>query len=144
MAFDITPFGALFDLVGKVIDRVVPDPAQKAAAQLEVMKLAQNGELANLNAEVQLATNQTNVNTEEAKSTSMFIAGWRPFVGWVCGTGFAIQMLGPLLTWGSDMVGHKVVFPPMDFSVMGPTLFGMLGIGAMRTVEKFTGTEGNR
>lgn len=135
---------AIIGIAGNVLDRIFPDPQKQAEARLELLKLQQSGELAQLTADVTLATNQTNVNTEEAKSTNMFIAGWRPFVGWVCGVGFAVQVLGPLCTWGSALAGHKVEFPPLDFSIMAPTLFGMLGLGAMRSFEKVKGVEGNR
>lgn len=131
-------------VVGTVIERLFPDPVKQAEARLELLKLQQSGEMAALTADVTIATNQSNTNTEEAKSANMFIAGWRPYVGWVCGTGFAVQMLGPLLTWGSAMFGHKVDFPVMDFSTMMPVLMGMLGLGGMRTYEKFKGVEGNR
>lgn len=136
--------GAVSSVVDNIIQRVWPDPVEQAKAQLAFAQLKQSGELAALTADVTIATNQSTTNTEEAKSTNMFIAGWRPFVGWVCGGGFAIQVLGPLLTWGSTLAGHKVEFPPLDFSIMGPTLLGMLGLGGFRTYEKVKGVEGSR
>lgn len=135
---------AVVGIAGNVIERLFPDPVKQAEARLELLKLQQNGELAALTADVTLATNQSATNTEEAKSGNIFIAGWRPYVGWVCGTGFAIQMLGPLLTWGSGLFGHQVVFPAMDLSEMLPVLLGMLGLGGMRTYEKYKGVEANR
>lgn len=139
-----TVVGSVVGIAGTVIERLFPDPVKQAEARLELLKLQQNGELAALTADVQIATNQSQTNTEEAKSTSIFIAGWRPFVGWVCGVGFAVQMLGPLLAWVAALCGRPVAFPPMDFSVMGPTLTCMLGLGGMRTYEKLKGVEGNR
>lgn len=126
-------------IAGTVIDRIFPDPIKQSEARLELLKLTQSGELAALAADVQLAQIQGNINTEEAKSDSLFIAGWRPFVGWVCGVGFAIQVLGPLLQWISTLFGKPVVFPALDMSVMVPTLMGMLGLGGMRTYEKVRG-----
>jgi len=130
----------LVPLLGKVFDRVLPDQAARDAANLEILKLAQTGELAQLNADVQLATNQTNVNIEEAKSENIFKSGWRPWIGWVCGTGFGIQfVIGPLGEWSSALLGHPVKFPQMDLSQMMPLLFGMLGLGTLRSVEKIKG-----
>jgi hypothetical protein len=126
--------------VAKIIDKIIPDPAAKAAAQLELVKLTQSGELAQLDADVKLATGQTDVNKIEAASTNTFVSGWRPFIGWVCGLGLSSQfIIGPLLTWGATLVGHPTTFPTLDLSTLTTLLFGMLGLGAMRTVEKING-----
>lgn len=128
MALD--PVSALLDIGGKVLDRVLPDPAQQAAAKLELMKLQQNGELAQI-------TGQMEINKVEAASSSLFVSGWRPSIGWVCGAGFAVQfVIGPLAEWGSALAGHPVKFPQMDTGTMMPLLLGMLGLGGLRTAEK--------
>ena len=128
MALD--PVTALFEVGSKVLDRVLPDPAQQAAAKLELMKLQQNGELAQI-------TGQMEINKVEAASSSIFVSGWRPSIGWVCGAGFAVQfVIGPLAEWGSALYGHPVKFPQMDTGTMMPLLLGMLGLGGLRTAEK--------
>jgi hypothetical protein len=128
MALD--PISALLDIGGKVLDRVLPDPAQQAAAKLELMKLQQSGELAQL-------AGQMEINKVEAASGSIFVSGWRPSIGWVCGAGFAVQfVIGPLAEWGSTLAGHPVKFPQMDTGTMMPLLLGMLGLGGLRTAEK--------
>ena len=128
MALD--PVTALFEVGSKVLDRVLPDPAQQAAAKLELMKLQQNGELAQI-------TGQMDINKVEAASSSIFVSGWRPSIGWVCGAGFAVQfVIGPLAEWGSALYGHPVKFPQMDTGTMMPLLLGMLGLGGLRTAEK--------
>ena len=128
MALD--PVSALFEVGSKVLDRVLPDPAQQAAAKLELMKLQQNGELAQI-------TGQMDINKVEAASSSLFVSGWRPSIGWVCGAGFAVQfVIGPLAEWGSALYGHPVKFPQMDTGTMMPLLLGMLGLGGLRTAEK--------
>lgn len=138
MAFD--PFTALLDIGGKVIDRVLPDPAAKQAAQLELLKLAQTGELAQLTADTDLAKGQLAVNQAEATNPSTFVSGWRPMVGWVCASGCGYQFLAaPLLTWGAAMVGHPVAAPSLDLSSLMMLLTGMLGLGGLRTVEKLNG-----
>jgi hypothetical protein len=128
MALD--PVSALLDIGGKVLDRIFPDPAQQAAAKLELMKLQQNGELAQI-------AGQMNINKVEAASSSLFVSGWRPSVGWVCSAGFAVQfIIGPLAEWGVALAGHHVKFPQMDTGTMMPLLLGMLGLGGLRTAEK--------
>jgi hypothetical protein len=121
---------ALFEIGGKVLDRVLPDPAQQAAAKLELMKLQQNGELTQI-------AGQMEINKVEAASSSIFVSGWRPAIGWICGAGFAVQfVIGPLAEWGSSLAGHPVKFPQMDTGTMMPLLLGMLGLGGLRTAEK--------
>ena len=128
MALD--PISALLDVGSKVIDRVWPDPAQAASAKLELMKLQQSGELA-------LIAGQMDINKVEAANPSLFVSGWRPSIGWVCGAGFAVQfVIGPLAEWGSALYGHPVKFPQMDTGTMMPLLLGMLGLGGLRTAEK--------
>jgi len=128
MALD--PVSALFEIGGKVLDRVLPDPAQQAAAKLELMKLQQNGELTQI-------AGQMEINKVEAASSSIFVSGWRPAIGWICGAGFAVQfVIGPLAEWGSSLAGHPVKFPTMDTGTMMPLLLGMLGLGGLRTAEK--------
>ncbi len=131
MALD--PVSALLDIGGKVIDRVWPDPEKAAAAKLELFKMQQSGELAAM-------AGQMEINKVEAASSSVFVSGWRPAIGWVCGAGFAVQfVVGPLAEWGSALYGHPVKFPAMDTGTMMPLLLGMLGLGGMRTAEKIQG-----
>jgi hypothetical protein len=128
MALD--PVSALFEIGGKVLDRVLPDPAQQAAAKLELLKLQQNGELTQI-------AGQMEINKVEAASSSLFVSGWRPAIGWICGAGFAVQfVIGPLAEWGAALAGHSVKFPQMDTGTMMPLLLGMLGLGGLRTAEK--------
>ena len=128
MALD--PVSALLDIGGKVLDRVFPDPAQQAAARLELLKLQQSGELTQI-------AGQMEINKAEAANPSVFVSGWRPAIGWICGAGFAVQfVIGPLAEWGSALYGHPVKFPQMDTGTMMPLLLGMLGLGGLRTAEK--------
>jgi hypothetical protein len=128
MALD--PVSALLDIGGKVLDRVFPDPTQQAAARLELLKLQQSGELTQI-------AGQMEINKAEAANPSVFVSGWRPAIGWICGAGFAVQfVIGPLAEWGSALYGHPVKFPQMDTGTMMPLLLGMLGLGGLRTAEK--------
>ena len=138
--------GGLMDVAKGLIDRFFPDPEKKAAAQLELLRMEQTGELAQLAATTDLAKAQITTNTEEAKSTSLFIAGWRPFVGWTCGAGLAyVALIEPLARFIAQVVFHYAgPFPTIDTSLTLQVLLGMLGLGAMRSVEKVKGAEGNR
>lgn len=136
----LDPISALLDIGGKVLDRVIPDPAQKAAAQLELLKLAQSGELAQLNADTELAKGQLAVNQAEASNPSVFVSGWRPFIGWVCGSGLAYQFVAaPILTWVAALFGKAIAAPSLDMGTLLTLLLGMLGLGSMRTVERLNG-----
>lgn len=131
MALD--PITALLEIGNKVIDRVWADPIQASAARLELLKIQQSGELAQI-------AGQLKINEVEAANPNPFTSGWRPFIGWICGSGFAVQfVIGPLGEWASSLAGHPVKFPQMDIGTMMPLLFGMLGLGAYRTAEKIQG-----
>lgn len=134
--------GTLIEAALKIIDKVIPDPAQKAAAQLEVLKLNQAGEFKQLEADLQMAQGQMEINKIEAASTDPFKSGWRPFIGWVCGCAFATQfVIGPWGSWIAAWYGKNVPFPEMDMTQMMPILIGMLGLGAYRTYEKVSKTK---
>jgi len=136
----------LFDLGKGLIDRLFPDPAAKAAAQLELLKMQQNGDLAHLAAETDLAKLQIQTNIEEAKSTNWFVAGWRPAIGWVCGAGLAYAALvEPFARFAAKVwFGYTGEFPVINSDLTMQILMGMLGLGAMRSVEKVKGAEGKR
>jgi hypothetical protein len=83
---------------------------------------------------------QWEINKAEAGNPNPFTSGWRPFIGWVCGAGFALHfVIGTLGEWVSMPIGHPVKFPQMDLGTMMPLLFGMLGLGAYWTAEKMRG-----
>lgn len=145
MAFDIAGIGAIADFAGKIVDRFFPDPAAAQAAKLELLKMQQNGELAALAAATDLAKAQIGVNQEEAKSASLLISGWRPSVGWVCVAALAYQYLvAPIAPWLLNAFAvHVPPLPGLDDNLW-QLLFGMLGLGGLRTYEKVKGAEGNR
>jgi hypothetical protein len=126
--------------IAKVIDKLIPDPQAKAQAQLDLLKLQQAGEFKELDADLALKLEQIKVNAIEAQSPDFFRGGWRPFVGWVCGTGLAVQFLvAPVATWAAALLGHAVAFPSLDMGTLLTLLGGLLGLGTMRTAEKFKG-----
>lgn len=134
---DFLPF------LGTILDRVIPDPAASAEAKLKLLTLAQQGELAELNADLQAKLAQLDINKTEAANASLFVAGWRPFIGWVCGAAFAYKFIvAPFLVMLLDAFGVNVDLPLLEFAEVLPILLGMLGLGAMRTVEKVKGING--
>ena len=85
----------------------------------------------------ELAKGQLEVNKVEAAHKNMFVAGWRPAVGWVCVAGMAGNfIIIPMTNFGLAIAESTVVIPLIALSEMMPVLMGMLGLGAMRTVEK--------
>lgn len=136
----VDPISAVLDIGGKLIDRLWPDATQRDAAKLELLKMQQNGELAQLAAETELAKGQIEVNQAEAGSSSLFVAGWRPWIGWVCGVAFSYHfVVQPLLAFILAATGHPVTLPTFNMDALYTVLLGMLGLGGMRTVEKIRG-----
>jgi hypothetical protein len=127
------PITALLTIGNTLINKIFPDPAQAAQAQLELLKLQQNGDLATMVA-------QTDINKVEAASASVFVSGWRPFCGWVGGAGLAYAaILEPLLRLIATLYGYTGDFPAIDTTITMQILFGLLGLGAMRSFDKVKG-----
>lgn len=134
------PITALLTVGNSVIERVWPDPTKQALAKLELERLAQAGDSAKLQAHIQAITGQLNINKVEASSKSIFVAGWRPFVGWVCGFGLLYAViLEPAMRFIAMLCGYVGGFPVIDTSITMQVLLGMLGLGMMRTREKEKG-----
>ncbi|HEX2795989.1 MAG TPA: holin family protein [Immundisolibacter sp.] len=132
--------GALMPSILQVLGRVLPDPQAAAEAKLKLLEMAQQGELAQLDADMKLALGQMDINRAEAQSGSLFIGGWRPAVGWVCVLGLAYQFLAyPLLAWlGANVAGWSAP-PELDIVTLLSLVSGMLGLGWFRTNEKIKG-----
>jgi len=92
---------------------------------------------------------QAEINKIEAASPNLFISGWRPFIGWVCGMAFGLNFLAlPIAQWVVQVIpvivnGVPLKLFSLDLATMLPVLLGMLGIGGMRTIEKLQGAQGN-
>jgi len=124
MALD--PVTAALDVGGKLIDRLWPDPTERDRARLELLRMQQAGELA-----------QVAVNQAEAANPSVFVSGWRPAIGWVCAAACAWNWLGlPIARAVALYAGEPLALTPADLSEMLPVLLGMLGLGGLRTYEK--------
>ena len=126
--------GKLVDPVSNVLDKVVEDKDQKARLAHEIATMAERHAQ-------ELAKGQIDINKEEAKSRNIFIAGWRPFVGWTCGLALFWHFLGlpvTLFVTGWFNLQHPPL-PEFDMQSLMTVLLGMLGLGGMRTFEKFKG-----
>ena len=133
-------FAAFLPLISKVFDLVIPDPNKAAEAKLKAAEMAQKGELAVLDAELKLAMGQLEINKEEAKNPSLWVSGWRPFVGWVGASGLAYAaILEPLARFVATLSGYTGAFPLLDTTITMQILFAILGVGGLRSFEKAKG-----
>jgi hypothetical protein len=123
MGLDLTGLGAVSDLIGTVVNKIWPDKTEAERQQLAAAVMIVNGQL--------------DINRAEASNPSVFVSGWRPFIGWVCGSACAWNWIGlPVAAIALRAVGHPIELAPADLSQMWPVLLGMLGLGGLRTVEK--------
>lgn len=142
MGFDIAPYGEAIaqgsKLLNSILSRVLP--AEKIS-EADRLKLSQDLTMALLEKDNQQVMAQLLINQEEAKHDSIFVAGWRPFIGWVCGSAFAYTfIIQPMAVF--VIVSTKWAAPPLptlDMAPMLTVLGGMLGLGALRTYEKTKG-----
>ena len=126
MSFDVTGIGAVADLAGTVINKIWPDKSEQEKQELAAAVMVVQGQL--------------DINKSEATNPSIFVSGWRPFIGWVCGAGCAWNWVGiPLAKLVFVSLAIPITISPTDLSEMFPLLLGMLGLGGLRTVEKIQG-----
>lgn len=119
----------LLELGKDLIGRWFPDPEKARAAEAEFLKLAMDGELKQVIAQLE-------INAREAQHPSVFVAGWRPFFGWAGGFGFVYAVIGqPLLAWLATIKGWPLP-PVLNLDLLWVVVTGMLGIGGLRTFEK--------
>lgn len=122
----------IFEVAKSLIERWFPDPAKKAEAEAAWLAMTQEQEFKKLVAQLE-------VNAREAASPHLFVAGWRPFVGWCSGLGFLYATIGqPILAWVAAMNG-SIAPPTVDVELLLTVLGGMLGLGVLRTTEKIKG-----
>jgi hypothetical protein len=119
---------SLIGPVTNILDKVIEDKDKKNAIAFELATMAEKHAQ-------ELAKGQLEVNKVEAAHKSLFVSGWRPAIGWICGLSLLYStILSPIL-------GIWFTVPPVDSSLLTTVLMGMLGLGAMRTVEKTKGVQ---
>jgi hypothetical protein len=124
---------ALLPALGTLIDRLIPDRAAAERAKLEIE--AQLVASAN-----EAALAQVEVNKIEAGHSSVFVAGWRPSIGWVCAAGLAWAfVLAPVASWALVVSGAKAELPDIQTDYLLELVIAMLGMGGLRTFEKMRG-----
>lgn len=123
---DITGLGAVSELANSVINKIWPDKTEAEKQQLAAAVMVIQGQL--------------DINKVEAASPSLFVSGWRPALGWICGMACAWNWVGlPMAKAGLALYGTTLELSPADVSEMMPILLGMLGLGGLRSYEKVKG-----
>ena len=115
--------------VSSVLDKFIEDKDKKAQLAHEIATMSENTQT--------VVKAQLEINKTEAQHASVFVSGWRPAIGWVCCLGMAGNFLIiPFVNMALELAETEVLVPMIELDVMMPVLMGMLGLGAMRTVEK--------
>ena len=124
------PFiGAIIDIIKGPLDKLIPDKDLRARLEHEISMTAINQGLA-----------QMEISKMEAAHKSLFVAGWRPFIGWVCGVGFAWAFIGhPMFEWLVAAGLIEMVAPVLQVDALMELALGMLGLAGLRTYEKKIG-----
>ena len=124
----------LISPVTGLLDKFIEDKDQKNALAHEISTMAERHAQ-------ELAMSQIKVNQEEAKSGSLFIGGWRPFVGWICGIALLYHfILQPCILFFATMFGATLPpLPAFDMGSLMTVLMGMFGLGGLRSYEKSKG-----
>jgi hypothetical protein len=119
--------------IASLLNKFIPDKdeANRLAHEIATLAERQAHELAKL---------QSEVNKTEAAHKSLFVAGWRPAIGWICGLGMLSNyILIPVANFVLALNASEIVIPSLDMADMMPVLLGMLGLGTLRTYEKTKG-----
>lgn len=138
VTIDKIDIGGIFSGFGTLLKDV--RTAITGKAPLDPTKLAEL-EAKALEIEQLMVTAQTDINKIEAANPKMFVSGWRPAVGWICALGlFSQYFIFPIASWILPIIGHpEIKLPTLDVADLYPLLFGLLGLGAMRSFDKFKG-----
>lgn len=124
--------GPIFEIGKTLLDRFVPDPAAKAAAEMELVRMAADGELKQVIAQLE-------INAKEASNPSVWVSGGRPLFMWISGFGFGYAtIIQPVLTWVARIKGWPEP-PDVNTDLLWVVITGLLGIGGLRSVEKVKG-----
>ncbi len=116
-----------------LLDKFIEDKDQKNKLAHEISTMAERHAQ-------ELAKGQLEINKAEAQSRNIFVAGWRPFIGWTCGVAMAYNyVIHPIMIFVLAQLDYLVALPALDLGEMMPVLMGMLGLGGLRSFEKYKG-----
>lgn len=133
---------ALLPTLGTLIERLIPDRNASEQAKLELMRLAQTGELAQLEADKAVQLGQISINLEDAKAGGIYRAGWRPFLGWTCGVALAWEWVLKQIfvtVWILAADAALPALPQLNIEQIAGLVLALLGLGTMRTIERVKG-----
>lgn len=143
MSFFSTLFsgGDTVKAIGETVDKLFTSDDERLERENEKAKADQQYQLELAKLDSQALQNQTDINKIEAASTNLFVSGWRPFVGWVCGIALAYTYIGePVLRFIAQVLfGYVGAFPVLNTNELYTVLLGLLGLGGMRSFEKVKG-----
>lgn len=124
---------AIANLVSTAVNKIFPDANIEAQAKADALK-------AELTQQLEYTLGQMEINKVEASSASLFVAGWRPAVGWTGALGYGYEFLcRPIANGIAIACGLPPIFPGIETEALTSLLFGLLGLGSLRTVEKVKG-----
>ena len=122
----------VFEIGKTLLDRFVPDPSAKQAAEMELVSIAADGELKQIIAQLE-------IKARETTHASVWVSGWRPAFGWCGAAGFLYATIGqPVLAWVGALRGWPAP-PELNLNLLWVVVTGLLGIGGLRSVEKIKG-----
>lgn len=150
MGFD--PISSLFSLGKAALERIWPNPKERDEHLRKLEEIRERGDQAELGAYVKVITAQLKINAIEAAHPSLFVSGWRPFIGWAGGASMVFSgLVHPFLCWlitllkAFDLIPKEVEPPPLiESGVLVSIVTGMLGVGAMRSHDKSKGVDTKR
>lgn len=115
--------------IGNIVDEVFTSEDERNQAKISIQKI-----------EARLKEKQMDINKVEAGHRSIFIAGWRPALGWISALSVGyVYLFQPFIVMGLKIAGSDVELPSLDLSQLMPLILGMLGLGGLRTIEKAKG-----
>ena len=134
----MTAWLALIPAISELLDKIIPNPEEREKAKIELIKSERAADIEQLRLALSADHMQAEINREEAKHPDIFVAGWRPFIGWVCGIAFSYHfVLQPILAFIiANLNNGKVSLPNFDMNELSTVLMGILGLGGLRTLEK--------
>lgn len=116
-------------ILGTAAEKLIPDPNARAKWVSETLGMFMQADLS-----------QMEVNKAEAGSGNLFVAGWRPAIGWCCAAAVAYQyILRPFMIWGIQIYNPALPLPPGLDEMLWELMFGLLGMGALRSFDKVKG-----